>query len=854
MTRLNKRDYINIAILISLYILFVFFLTRSTYVYGSMTDWAQQHWVFPEYFRNLFYANHDLFPGFAGNLGGGQNIFNFSYYGLYSPVVLVSYLLPFVPMETYLIIASCLAVIVSTALFYLWLKRNDFSSNICFLISFTFLCSGPLIFHSHRHIMFMIYFPFLLLGLIGIDNYFARKKTLLLVISTFLMVMTSYFFSVGGIAVFLVYGLYKFLKIEPAVKCKALGLTAVKLAAPIMLGVLMSSVLILPAFAAILNGRDAANSGKALDYLSLILPKLSLDKIVYNPYSMGLTTAAIIAVIAGFFTRKKENIVLSAIISAILLFQVFIYALNGTLYISAKVLIPFIPLMCLITAIFVDNLFKGCFSNKQIIAVLAILVLAEFLMSKWEYNYVFTVDALIMGAAIILFLLTKKKFLLYIPIIAICAYICMYVNVQDTLVLAADQQIETASGIADLSGNVLENDNSFFRFSNEMYPLSSINKIYSPDYYQTTLYSSVNNKDYRNFYYNIFNNEISYRNATITNATKNVLFDILMGNKYVITDQSAPIGYDLVETNGNASVYKNDSAFPLGYATDKIMSESDFDALEYPYTSEALLNNIVVNKPGNTDFTTKITPVTLTAASMNYAGLEFQENNDIYSIQATEYAAMTVHLSEPITGKIVFLRFNMDLQNMKTDTFITINGISNKLTAKNWKYKNNNVVFDYVLSSNDPIDTLNIVFGEGDYQISSVLCYTLDYVNIKNISNTIDPFEVDMNKTSGDTISGTIDVTDSGYFILNVPFDKNFTIQVDGKSVAYEKANKAFIGFEIEKGKHTITATYQAPLQKPGILLSVLGVMLAIAVGLVEKRKRSDKPSSPTCSNNGKYK
>jgi len=684
----------------------------------------------------------------------------------------------------------------------------------------------------------MIYFPFLLLGLIGIDNYFSRKKTLLLVISTFLMVMTSYFFSVGGIVVFLVYGLYKYLKIEPKLKRKTLGSTAVKLAAPIMLGVLMSSVLILPAFAAILNGRDAADSGKALNYLSLILPKLSLDKIVYNPYSMGLTTVAIIAVIAGFFTRKKENIVLSAIISAILLFQVFIYALNGTLYISAKVLIPFIPLMCLITAIFVDNLLKGCFSKKQIIAVLAILVLTGFLMSKWKYNYVFIIDAIIMGAAIVLFILTKKKLLLYIPIIATCTCICIYVNIQDTLVLAADQQIEAASGIVDLTGNVLEADNSFFRFSNEMYPLSSVNKIYSPDYYQTTLYSSVNNKDYRNFYYNIFNNEISYRNATITNSTKNILFDILMGNKYVITDQAAPIGYDLVETNGNASVYKNDNVFPLGYATDKVMSESDFDALEYPYTSEALLNNIVVNKPGNIDFTTKISPFTLIPASMNYAGLEFQENNGIYSIQATENATMTVNLSEPITEKIVFLRFHMDLQNMKKDTFITINGTSNKLTAKNWKYRNNNVVFDYVLSSNDPIDTLNIVFGEGDYQISSVESYTLDYVNIKNISDTIDPFEVDMNKTSGDIISGTIDVTSSGYFILNVPFDKNFTIQVDGKNVTYEKANKAFIGFEIEKGEHTIKVTYQAPFQKPGILLSVLGVILVIVVGLVEKRKR----------------
>ena len=32
------------------------------------------------------------------NLGGGQNIYNFAYYGLYNPVILLSYALPFVKM------------------------------------------------------------------------------------------------------------------------------------------------------------------------------------------------------------------------------------------------------------------------------------------------------------------------------------------------------------------------------------------------------------------------------------------------------------------------------------------------------------------------------------------------------------------------------------------------------------------------------------------------------------------------------------------------------------------------------------------------------------------------------------
>lgn len=68
-------------------------------VFGAKVDWISQHSVIPDYFRQQFYDTGELFPEFAANLGGGQNIYNFSYYGLYSPVILLSYLLPFVKME-----------------------------------------------------------------------------------------------------------------------------------------------------------------------------------------------------------------------------------------------------------------------------------------------------------------------------------------------------------------------------------------------------------------------------------------------------------------------------------------------------------------------------------------------------------------------------------------------------------------------------------------------------------------------------------------------------------------------------------------------------------------------------------
>ena len=95
----NKKNFINVLIIIVFVLLYVIVTTNFfEYLYGSTVDWDCQHWTIPDYFRKLFYSTGDLIPNFAFNLGNGQNIFYFSYYGLLSPIILLSYLFPFVEM------------------------------------------------------------------------------------------------------------------------------------------------------------------------------------------------------------------------------------------------------------------------------------------------------------------------------------------------------------------------------------------------------------------------------------------------------------------------------------------------------------------------------------------------------------------------------------------------------------------------------------------------------------------------------------------------------------------------------------------------------------------------------------
>lgn len=179
-------------------------------IFGSSIDWISQHSVFPDYFRQLFYASGTLFPQFAMNIGGGQNLYNFAYYGLYNPLLLPALFLPFIKMSDYLMAVSILCLAADVLLMCYWLRRSGIPGRLCAGVSLLFLLASPLIFHSYTHVMFVNYMPFLIGGLIGTDRYFEKQKTGLLTLCIFLMIMTSFYFSIGGCMVLAIYGVYQY--------------------------------------------------------------------------------------------------------------------------------------------------------------------------------------------------------------------------------------------------------------------------------------------------------------------------------------------------------------------------------------------------------------------------------------------------------------------------------------------------------------------------------------------------------------------------------------------------------------------------------------------------------------------
>lgn len=250
-------NLIPYALLTALTILVCWLFAGRHGVFASSVDWISQHSVFPGYFRRQFYETGELFPEFAASLGGGQNIYNFSYYGLLSPVVLLSYLFPFVKMSDYLMAASIISLAASVLLLYHWLRSRSFSREICLAVSILFLLAGPMVFQSCRHIMFVNYMPFLCLALSGMDRYVETGRPGLYITAVFLMILTSFYFSIGGIFVLLVYG---------ASRCKKISIASTAgLVLPAAAAVLASGILLVPTAYALLSGRGSSQSFSLAD-------------------------------------------------------------------------------------------------------------------------------------------------------------------------------------------------------------------------------------------------------------------------------------------------------------------------------------------------------------------------------------------------------------------------------------------------------------------------------------------------------------------------------------------------------------------------------------------------------------
>lgn len=816
-------------------------------VWGSNTDWKSQHFPIPEYFRMRFYETHDIFPDFALQLGSGQNIYNFGYYGIANPLYLPAYALPFVPMSIYIEVLSLSTVIISALMSYEFFKGH-FSRKISLVLAIMFLCSGGIFYHSHCQIMFMNYFPFLLAMLFVCRKKDSVKSTFLMMILAYCIMCCSFYFSIGSFAAVGLYMVYLEIKKNGKFSLKSVWLSCWRKIAGVVWGCLISAHFLLPTLSAILSGRDKTNQKFVL--WKMLIPQINFTTILYSGYSLGFTAVGVIGAIYLLKNGRIQDKFLSASLLCCAVFPMINYTLNAGMYIDGKVFIPLMPVMLLICGAFLssEKFIKKDIKISLIIYAVMIGISIFYITTKKYFIPIYICECVIVIALMIFVLKEKKEYLLQYYCIAVSFIICISIGCGDNFIESSQikdfYKNETKTEVA----RVLDSDTELYRFSDCIPDDIYVNRIFSMEYLSTNSYSSVNNPYFREFRLKHSLSENRVRNTAVQNQPYSVVFNSLMGCRYRIAPADMRMyGEDIVSDSEKYTIFKNNYALPLGYASSDLMSEEEFYALPDELKAEALLENIIVpekNAEGIIPHLTEPIEADMTEL-MNATNITYE--NGTYTVKADDQFDLSVELEESVKDKFIIIIAKADNRignrSQQRDISLTINGVKNKLTNPNWKYNNKNYNFTYVISSYEPIERLDMTFTKGYYSISDIRIFTLDASVLNSAMDNKEALEINRSGSLGDTISGKINVTSDGWFNMSLPYDKGFNITVDGNDTEYFKTNTAFIGFPISSGEHEIKIEYEAPMKKEGIAVSITAAALAVIFLLalsINKNKRKD--------------
>lgn len=842
----DRFSVIFLALLEIAIVLLTIIIMGKDMVWGADTDWKSQHFAIPEYFRTRFYETHDIFPDLALQLGGGQNIYEYSYYGIASPLYTLAYALPFVRMSTYIQVLSLLTVWVSAAMSYYLFKRR-FKPDISLLLAMMFLCSGGLIYHSNMQIMFMNYMPFFMGMLFLCEKKDSPGVFILMAAMAYGIMCTSFYFSIGCFGAVGTYMIY--LELTKDGKAGVLQIFKniwLKIAA-VGIGVCCSAFMWMPTLSTIFGGRDETN--QSIPLWQMLIPAPNFYMIIYNAYSMGVIGMVFIASMYMLRRGKRNDRFLALIMVLLTFLPILNYILNAMMYISGKMYIPFTPVILILFGSFItekDYNYQNISAITLIFAVFTVICEIIYAGSqKLSYNITLAAGCAI-EVIFILYICRRKKGRAFKYAAAIFSFImCVAVNCPNKFVKRADLDLfydkEIAQTVSDITS---EDGEELYRFSNCIPNDIDVNRIYSMDYLTTNSYSSINNKNYRYFRFESSLSENRVRNTAVQNQPNNIMFDSLMGCRYRLAPVDAVrLGEIKVKEMGDYAVFRNEYALPMGYASSDVMSEEQFKRLPVEQKAQALVENIIIPQKAedvSLDPSEELIPDL--SILQDAEGITYKDG--VYSIDSKEDIVVEIPLDEPVGNRFIVVTCNADNRigrlTKQHDIALTINGVKNKLTDPTWKYNNKNYNFRFVITPDGMCDKLTFRLTKGLYTISDLKFHCIDLKMLADAMKNKDACHIDRRTSLADVINGTISVKSDGWFNLSVPYDKGYRVTVDGNETEYFKTNTAFIGFPISKGDHEIRVEFEAPLKKEGMIVSLVSLILlgALAVVIRYRKKR----------------
>ncbi len=384
------------------------------------------------------------------------------------------------------------------------------------------------------------------------------------------------------------------------------------------------------------------------------------------------------------------------------------------------------------------------------------------------------------------------------------------------------------SGMIDIYGRLINNlkeyDHSLYRTEMPVH-LSANNGLifgyngmsYSSSTYSKSLYEFLRNIGSYGVYVHI-----KY-NLEMTKAA-----DMLLGIKYILVPPNTEfikeynVEYEDLFVENNVKIYRNPYYLALGYVVNKNIfdANTEEEKNQFEFQNEVIKKmsgieeNIYIPQKGKIDMST--------------SGIS---NNSFIYTKINDDAKLTYE-------------FEVESEDDLYVNFVAVGGENCKLYINGEEKR---TIFND--SDSEIIDLGKRKVGE---KIKIELMLEKEEVILRDMSvyyekedilskhyEKLKQNQVDMKQIDNRTFEGTINIkNDNEYVMFTIPYEKGFSITVDGEKVEYENLLNTFIGINLKEGEHKIVIKYMPDKIVLGSFATIIGIIFFAGFIIIKRNKR----------------
>ncbi len=295
-------------------------------------------------------------------------------------------------------------------------------------------------------------------------------------------------------------------------------------------------------------------------------------------------------------------------------------------------------------------------------------------------------------------------------------------------------------------------------------------------------------------------------------------------------------------------VYKNPYALSVGFMADENIKYIERFGNDNVFNSQNILLSVL---SGRTDLDLKtgqfgeimeyFKPIEVDPESFVLNNVTTEPYGTGKKYVADAAGDPTVDMYIPVTSDKPIYSF------LKTDFQKSVNLWMSTEQDENGQYINHKFVGTYfenhdyhtlALGSFEPGTTINLrMTVANEFTIvNNFFFYEFDEDLFADSINALKENQWNLTETSARHLEGTITASEGQIMMTSIPYEKGWTVKVDGKKVDYREIAEALIGIEISPGEHTVSMTYTSPGLVVGIFLLIIGIGCIVMFYMYDKK------------------